>query len=97
MNEERFLPFVTHGCDIDHFVKTEVEPMDKECDQVQIIALSEYLGVPLIIEYLDGRSTDAEGVCVQLGGTPTDPCSAPFYLFLLYRPGHYDVIYLDKQ
>jgi ubiquitin thioesterase protein OTUB1 len=53
---DRFLPFV-EGLyyDIDSFCKAEVEPMDKECEQIQIIALTEYLGITVEITYLDGR------------------------------------------
>lgn len=53
---ERFLPFV-EGLyyDMDSFCKNEVEPMDKECEQLQIIALTEYLGISMEISYLDGR------------------------------------------
>ena len=29
--------------------------MGKECEQVQIMALTEYLGIGVKIEYLDGR------------------------------------------
>lgn len=32
-----------------------VEPMGKECEQLQIQALTEYLGVTVRIEYLDGK------------------------------------------
>jgi ubiquitin thioesterase protein OTUB1 len=54
---ERFLPFVEGGCyvDIDSYCKAEVEPMDKECEHLQIIALTEYLQVSIQIAYLDGR------------------------------------------
>ena len=37
------------------YCKKEVEPMGKECEQVQIIALTEYMGVGVRIDYLDGR------------------------------------------
>lgn len=54
---DRFLPYVmddfTH--DMDTFIAREVEPMGRECEQVQIMALTEYLGVLVKIEYLDGK------------------------------------------
>jgi len=40
---------------MDSFCKAEVEPMGKECEQVQITALSEYLQIAIEIAYLDGR------------------------------------------
>jgi ubiquitin thioesterase protein OTUB1 len=53
---DRFLPFIDGAYfDIESFCKAEVEPMNKECEQIQIIALSEYLGVTVEISYLDGR------------------------------------------
>lgn len=53
---DRFLPFVEGShVDMDSFCKYEVEPMDKECEHIQIIALTEYLGVKIVIAYLDGR------------------------------------------
>lgn len=54
---DRFLPYVmddyTH--DMDSFIAREVEPMGRECEQVQIMALTEFLGVLVKIEYLDGK------------------------------------------
>lgn len=41
--------------DIDSYCKAEVEPMGKECEQLHIIALTEYLEISIVIEYLDGR------------------------------------------
>ncbi|CAM9616821.1 unnamed protein product [Phaeothamnion confervicola] len=55
-NADRFLPFLGDlECDMASFCAREVEPMGKECEQVQIMALCEQLGVPLAIEYLDGE------------------------------------------
>lgn len=55
-DSERFLPFVGDAyLDIESFCKGEVEPMGKECEQPQIIALTECLGIPIDIAYLDGR------------------------------------------
>jgi ubiquitin thioesterase protein OTUB1 len=56
-HEERFFPFVDTGLDIDMagYCRREVEPMGRECEQLHIIALTEYLGLRVAIEYLDGR------------------------------------------
>lgn len=45
------------GLDIDMagYCRREVEPMGRECEQLHIIALTEYLGLRVAIEYLDGR------------------------------------------
>lgn len=68
---ERFLPFIlgldtsdsyyysTNGDpnDIIHeFCIREIEPMNKECEQIQVLALTESIpNVRVVIEYLDGR------------------------------------------
>lgn len=53
---DRFLPFIDGlYFDIASFCTAEVEPMNKECEQIQIIALTEYLGITIEISYLDGR------------------------------------------
>jgi ubiquitin thioesterase protein OTUB1 len=52
----RFEPFLDGTyLDVASFCAAEVEPMRKECEQIQIIALTEYLGVSVDIAYLDGR------------------------------------------
>lgn len=55
--EERFTPFISDSTftNMEAYCKKEVEPMGKECEQVQIIALTEYMGVGVRIDYLDGR------------------------------------------
>lgn len=62
--------------------------MNKECEQVQVIALAESLEVGVKIEYLDGRIAPGQDlrsyICPE-GATPR--------VCLLYRPGHYDILY----
>lgn len=102
---ERFLPFVEGSYfDIDSFCKAEVEPMDKECEHIQIIALTEYLGIQVEIAYLDGRAFDpAVGLSsvkfpdpssfVAADGDSSNGERDAFRVHLLYRPGHYEIIY----
>ncbi len=54
---DRFLPYVLddYTLDIETYIAREVEPMGRECEQVQILALTEYIGIVVKIEYLDGR------------------------------------------
>lgn len=40
---------------MDDFCAREVEPVGKECEELQIMALMRALGVRVHIEYLDGR------------------------------------------
>lgn len=64
----------------------EVEPMCKESDHIHIIALSQALNVSIQVEYMDR----GEG-----GSTVTHvfPEGSDPQVFLLYRPGHYDILY----
>lgn len=78
--------------------------MGEESDHVHITALSDALGVPIRIVYLDRSHDDKGSVSVNHHDfTPVarDPTNAntggslalkPF-ITLLYRPGHYDILY----
>lgn len=74
-------PFLSHQ---------EVEPMAKESDHIHIIALTDALGVCVRVVYMD-RGGDSS---VNLHDFPEDG-STPL-VTLLYRPGHYDILY-QKQ
>lgn len=90
--------------DIPTFCSREVEPMGKECGMVTVAALAECLGVKVVIEYMDGRLSDnaAGGSVVnhvfgeingEDGGGNDDARKDGICLTLLYRPGHYDILY----
>lgn len=89
--------------------------MGEESDHVHITALSDALGVPIRVVYLDRSSCDAGGVSVNhhdfipnppsggdlplaaatataAGGSGGSEIIKPF-ITLLYRPGHYDILY----
>lgn len=77
--------------------------MGEESDHVHITALSDALGVPIRVVYLDRSSCDTGGVSVNhhdfipvAGDLPNASGSSeknnPF-ITLLYRPGHYDILY----
>eukprot|EP00565_Helicotheca_tamesis_P007424 CAMPEP_0185725818 /NCGR_PEP_ID=MMETSP1171-20130828/1982_1 /TAXON_ID=374046 /ORGANISM="Helicotheca tamensis, Strain CCMP826" /LENGTH=311 /DNA_ID=CAMNT_0028394037 /DNA_START=55 /DNA_END=990 /DNA_ORIENTATION=+ len=77
------------GMDVPTFCSREVEPMGRECSMVQVLALAEVMGVRVVIEYMDGRGGGGGGlVCHEFG-----PEDAKMKIFLLYRPGHYDILY----
>jgi ubiquitin thioesterase protein OTUB1 len=85
----RFIPYLEDGyTDIATFCQTQIEPMGKECSMVQVLALAEAFQVLVKIEYLDGHEfTD------QLTKHVFGPESSATQLALLYRPGHYDILY----
>lgn len=125
---EFFEPFILGltNATVEQFCKSSVEPMGEESDHVHITALSDALGVPIRVVYLDRSSCDAGGVSVNhhdfipnpLSDVPLDTATAaatatgsdggsettatggdggsetikPF-INLLYRPGHYDILY----
>lgn len=64
----------------------EVEPMYRECDHLHIVALTSALGVGVRVMYLDR----GEGATVLSHDFPED--KDPI-IHLLYRPGHYDILY----
>ncbi|KAI3467808.1 hypothetical protein Pfo_024471 [Paulownia fortunei] len=103
---EFYEPFVQGltNTSVEQFCKSSVEPMGEESDHVHITALSDALGVPIRIVYLDRSYDDKGSVSVNhhdftpvasdltnanTGGTQAlDP-----FITLLYRPGHYDILY----
>jgi len=97
-NPDRFLPFIvsiddatgTAIVDINDFCRRQVEPMGCECESVQVIALCEALEIPVRIEYLDG--SELENGQVSKHTIPED--AEEVTVTLLYRPGHYDLLYL---
>jgi len=60
--------------------------MGKESDHIHIIALTSSLGVPVRVEYMDRGGSDK----CNHHDFPED--SKPL-VTLLYRPGHYDILY----
>ena len=84
------------------FCRSSVEPMGEESDHVHIIALSDALGVPIRIVHLDGSIGDG-GKNVEVNfhdfvpayalDTMSDEEKGKPSVVLLYRPGHYDILY----
>jgi ubiquitin thioesterase protein OTUB1 len=97
-----FEPFITglSNATVDQFCKSSVEPMGEESDHIHITALSDALGVAIRVVYLDRSSCDSGGVTVNhhdfvpvgITNEKDEEASAPF-ITLLYRPGHYDILY----
>jgi len=90
---------VDGAMDINTYCTRVVEPMGKECGMVQVIALAESMGVNVSIEYLDGRDFDENrGLMVHkfVGcDTKVERKVGISHVTLLYRPGHYDILYKD--
>lgn len=74
--------------------------MGEDCDHVHITALCDALGVPTRVECLD-QSTSSSGdlmpkhhdfIPMQSGASDAGNPPVPL-VTLLYRPGHYDILY----
>ncbi|RUS22152.1 peptidase C65 Otubain-domain-containing protein [Endogone sp. FLAS-F59071] len=77
---------------IDEFCSSNVEAFGRESDQYQIIALTKALGVPVEVAYLDG--TSGENVTFhEFWPDEADKARGVKPLKLIYRPGHYDILY----
>ncbi|KAL4428057.1 hypothetical protein ABPG75_002146 [Micractinium tetrahymenae] len=98
-----FAPFIIGLSDLDvaTFCSKCVDPMGEESDHVQLVALTDALKVPIRVVYLD-RSLAPGGGGDGNGGVHVDehdfipegcPPPARPRVHLLYRPGHYDLLY----
>ncbi|CAH9087981.1 unnamed protein product [Cuscuta epithymum] len=97
---EFFEPFILglSNTSVEQFCKSSVEPMGEESDHVHIIALSDALGVPIRVVHLDRSSSSLSGGENSSNiDESTKKAVAPeahsVLLTLLYRPGHYDILY----
>uniref|UniRef100_A0A8C6YXN7 OTU deubiquitinase, ubiquitin aldehyde binding 1 n=1 Tax=Nothoprocta perdicaria TaxID=30464 RepID=A0A8C6YXN7_NOTPE len=81
-----FEQFLEGGRSIKEFCQQEVEPMCKESDHIHVIALARALHVPVLVEYMDrGEGGATHPHVFPEGARPR--------VHLLYRPGHYDILY----
>ncbi|KAG1143994.1 hypothetical protein G6F37_006090 [Rhizopus arrhizus] len=81
---------------IDEFCSRNVEAFGKESDHLQIIAISKALDTPIHVVYLDGGIED-KAIIHEFWPTEKDELErkkSP--IVLLYRPGHYDILYERK-
>eukprot|EP01094_Clydonella_sp_ATCC50884_P004060 TRINITY_DN13138_c0_g1_i1.p1 TRINITY_DN13138_c0_g1~~TRINITY_DN13138_c0_g1_i1.p1 ORF type:complete len:266 (+),score=88.98 TRINITY_DN13138_c0_g1_i1:234-1031(+) len=78
--------FIESGLPMHEYCRTQVEPMRRESEHLSITALARAIAVPVAIVYLDNSVADQPTV-----HTFPDTTDAP--ITLLYRPGHYDVLY----
>lgn len=88
-NSEQFEGFVEGYQSVEAFCAGEVDPMDRECDHLQILAMCEAFKVRVQIVYLD-RSPGTNCTEAVFPGEYSGP---DFQIKMLYRPGHYDLIY----
>ncbi|XP_065661435.1 ubiquitin thioesterase OTUB1 isoform X2 [Hydra vulgaris] len=91
-NEEFYSAFIEGHTNMKDFCSQEVEPMAKESDHIHIIALTNILKTTVQVEYMDrGGHKDL----VNHHNFPDDGSKPAIYL--LYRPGHYDILYPREE
>ena len=68
------------------FLSQEVDPMYRESDHIHISAITQALGVNVRVLYMDrGEGAGVNHHDFPEGATP--------HIHMLYRPGHYDILY----
>lgn len=86
-DQEFYSCFIEGGRTVVDFCHQEVEPMYKESDHIHIMAACAALETGVRVVYMD-RGSSKSNIEHDLpeGTTPS--------VHLLYRPGHYDILYL---
>jgi ubiquitin thioesterase protein OTUB1 len=87
-NADFYQNFLDEGRVLRDFCATDVEPMFVESDHIHITALTAATGIRVRVAYLD-RGANANATTHNF---PDDGAAEP-KVHLLYRPGHYDVLY----
>ncbi|CAL2045893.1 unnamed protein product [Caenorhabditis brenneri] len=90
-NSTEYEPFIGEGMPLAQYCESEIEAMWKEADHLAIIALVKATNIHLRIEYMD-RSVAPNGGWHHNLPDGDDATFVPD-ITLLYRPGHYDLIY----
>ncbi|KAI1263433.1 peptidase C65 Otubain-domain-containing protein [Xylariaceae sp. FL1019] len=97
----RFEPYI--DTDVENYVQSTILPVNREIDHVCVVMLHDILlrpaNIVLEIAYLD-RSEGSQVNVHRLPGKieeadAQDPSSLGHMICLLYRPGHYDILYRD--
>jgi|AntRauTorckE5430_2_1112549.scaffolds.fasta_scaffold00290_3 ubiquitin thioesterase protein OTUB1 len=88
---DRFIHFLDdpNYFDVETFCQREIDPMGRETTMVGVLALAEAFNVTVKIEYLDGREMVDEKLVKHSFGSE----GSALTLIMLYRPGHYDILY----
>jgi ubiquitin thioesterase protein OTUB1 len=77
------------------FCAVDVEPMYKDVDQLHLIAFARAINIRIIVYYIDqsnANNDDVPGKCTTYDFRG-DGEAEDFTVSLLYRPGHYDILY----
>ncbi|KAJ3294259.1 OTU domain, ubiquitin aldehyde binding [Borealophlyctis nickersoniae] len=78
---------------IEEFIAAQVAPVGVEADQIQIAAISNAFGIPIHIANLDPTQTAGEVNYHEITPMEPLPVDQQYSVVLLYRPGHYEILY----
>ncbi|RKP09545.1 peptidase C65 Otubain-domain-containing protein [Thamnocephalis sphaerospora] len=88
-----YLPFLELATSMDQYCAQHVEAFGRESEEIHIIALTKALRSIVNVVYLDGSTANDGRVSVHpFDGTENATDATPA-ITLLYRPGHYDILY----
>ncbi|KAG0248345.1 hypothetical protein BG011_000175 [Mortierella polycephala] len=89
-HQEDYAPFLEFGQTMEEYCSMHVEAMGRESEEMMLIALTKAMHVSVEVAYLSGDEGSDE-----VNFLPFLPDTAPYMppLVLLYRPGHYDILY----
>ncbi|KAL7620900.1 hypothetical protein AAE478_008210 [Parahypoxylon ruwenzoriense] len=98
-NYAQYEPWITGG--VEHYIQDTIMPIDREIDHIGVVLLHDVLLKPanivLEIAYLDrsdGMEVNVHRMPDEANGQ--DPATLGPIVYLLYRPGHYDILYRDS-
>jgi len=85
-----YTPYLTSPyTTIEAFCSSEVDSLNKEVDALQCLALATEMQIAIEIQYLDGSDGAMQGYVIPEGQDK--------WISLLYRPGHYDILYPNNS
>lgn len=97
-HREEYEPFLDFDFGMDDFCSKFVEVMDQEADHIHVIALTKALKVPVEVAYMSGSSSMDQVNFHEFYPEETGKeLNSPKPLVLLYRPGHYDILYRNDN
>ncbi|KAF0973737.1 hypothetical protein FDP41_007124 [Naegleria fowleri] len=93
MNCDDYLPFfLDQYATAKEFCHAEIEIMDRDCDNIHLMAMTSAFKVCIRVEVLDAQSRASDKFDV-FGYTIPECSDKEPVVYLLFRPGHYEIIY----
>ncbi|KJH45576.1 hypothetical protein DICVIV_08380 [Dictyocaulus viviparus] len=87
-NSEQYAPFI-EDITLSEYCASEIESMWKDADHLAVTGLVNAIGQSIRVQYMDQNAAPNGGLYYDF---PPDQAEVP-RISLLYRPGHYDLIY----